>query len=168
MIKENLNHENSNFSITEIQIEAGEVMDCKGCLFELCLHYGERNACFYGGQMVKEVIPAIEESDVIIWLAPNYNDTLAANLTAVINRLTVLYRKIKFYDKKIFGIIVSGNSGSDSVAKQLIGALNINKGFFLPPNFSIHETANDPNAIYEVENIRSDAQAFSAHILRNL
>lgn len=132
MVKDNLIEMREDIDITEVQIESGEVLDCKGCLFDLCVHYGERNSCFYGGQMIKEVLPAIEECDVIVWLTPNYNDTLAANLTAVVNRLTVLYRKIKFYNKKIFGVVVSGNSGSDSVAKQLIGALNINKGFFLP------------------------------------
>ncbi len=168
MVKNNLIEMRENIDITEIQIESGEVLDCKGCLFDLCLHYGERNSCFYGGQMIKEVLPAIEECDVIVWLAPNYNDTLAANLTAVINRLTVLYRKIKFYNKKIFGIVVSGNSGSDSVAKQLIGALNINKGFFLPPNFAICETANDPNAIYGVNNIEEKAFDFAKHMLENI
>ncbi|WBW95986.1 flavodoxin family protein [Oceanirhabdus sp. W0125-5] len=168
MVKDNLIEMGENVDITEVQIESGEVLDCKGCLFQLCVHYGERNSCFYGGQMVKEVLPAIEENDVIVWLAPNYNDTLAANLTAVINRLTVLYRKIKFYNKKIFGIVVSGNSGSDSVAKQLIGALNINKGFFLPPNFAICETANDPNAIYGVENIEEKACSFAKHMLDNI
>lgn len=168
MVKSHLIHDGVPYNIREIQIENGDINDCKGCLFEHCVHFGERNSCFYGGQMVKEVLPAIEESDIIIWLAPNYNDTLSANLTAVVNRLTVLYRKIKFYKKKIFGIVVSGNSGSDSVAKQLIGGLNINKGFLLPPNFSIYETANDPNAIYKVKDIELHAKQFAEHILENL
>lgn len=153
------------YEITEIQIENGEVLDCKGCPYDACLHFGKSNACFYGGgPMVKEVLPAIEESSAIVWLCPNYNDAIAANLTAVINRLTVLYRKIRFYDKYVFGVIVSGNSGSDSIAKQLLGALNINKGFILPDNFCITATANDPNAIFDVKNVEEKASSFGKHI----
>ncbi|GAF92126.1 unnamed protein product, partial [marine sediment metagenome] len=50
---------------------------------------------------------------------------------AVINRMTVLYKRVKFGDKTLFSVVVSGNSGSDCVDKQLTGALNINKGFRL-------------------------------------
>jgi multimeric flavodoxin WrbA len=156
------------FDIKEIQIDNGKVLDCKGCSYKLCLHYGKHNSCFYGGVMVDDVLPAIEESTSVIWLCPNYNDAIAANLTATINRLTVLYHKIKFYDKTMFGVVVSGNSGSDSVAKQLIGALNLNKGFMLPPYALITETANDPKAIFNIKNIEAKAENFAKSITRNL
>ena len=116
--------------------------------------------------MVEQVIPSIENADIIIWLCPNYNDALAANLTAVINRLTVLYNKMNFYDKALYGIVVSGNSGGDSVAKQLIGALNINKGFYLPSNSILTATANDPKSIYSYPNIEAMAKEFSDKILK--
>ncbi len=64
--------------------------------------------------------------------------------------------------------MVSGNSGSDSVAKQLIGALNINKGFRLPPYFSIRAIANDPKAIFNVENIDIKSDFFSKIIINNI
>ena len=118
--------------------------------------------------MVDNVLPSIEESDSIVWLCPNYNDAIAANLTATINRLTVLYNKISFYNKSMFGVIVSGNSGSDSVAKQLIGALNLNKGFSLPPYALITETANDPKAIFNVENIEYKTKLFAKRIKESL
>lgn len=154
----------SDFSIKELQIENGEVLDCKGCSYKLCTHYAKHNKCFYGGIMVHDVLPAIEESDAIIWLCPNYNDAVAANLTAVINRLTVLYRKIDFYNKSIFSVIVSGNSGSDSISKQLIGALNINKGFRLPPYYSIMAIANDPGAIFDIPEIDERTKNFAENI----
>lgn len=158
----------SNCVIEEIHVENGTINDCRGCSFKTCLHYSKQNSCFYGGIVVEEVFPAIQRSDSIIWICPNYNDAISANLTAVINRLTALYRKISFYDKKIFGVIVSGNSGGDSVAKQLIGALNINKGFRLPPNFAIMEIANDPKSILKVESIESKAKSFAENIILNL
>ncbi|NMM62660.1 NAD(P)H-dependent oxidoreductase [Clostridium sp. P21] len=161
MVSKHLN----NFSIREIHIENGKILDCKGCSYKLCLHYGKQNKCFYGGFMVDNVLPAIEESDAVVWLCPNYNDAIAANLTAVINRITVLYNKISFYNKSMFGVIVSGNSGSDSVAKQLIGALNINKGFKLSPHAIITETANNPKSIFKVENIEFKAKDFAKHII---
>ena len=158
----------SDYNIKELQIENGEVLDCKGCSYKLCTHYGNQNKCFYGGVMVQDVLPSIEESDAIIWLCPNYNDAVAANLTAVINRLTVLYRKIDFYDKSIFAVVVSGNSGSDSISKQLIGALNINKGFRLPPYFSIMAIANDPGEIFNIPQIDERTKAFAENIKREI
>ncbi|WDC84159.1 NAD(P)H-dependent oxidoreductase [Caloramator sp. mosi_1] len=96
-------------------------------------------------------LPAIEEADAVVFICPNYNDAVSANLSAVINRITALYRRNPFYDKMLFSVIVSGNSGGDSVAKQLIGALNINKGFILPPYFAIMEIANDMGEIKKLK-----------------
>lgn len=150
-----------NWSVTELHVENGMVKDCRGCSFKECAHYSSQQGCFYGGMMIEEIYPAIESSDVLIWLAPNYNDALSANLTAVINRITALYRKMSFYDKSIYAVIVSGNSGSDSLARQLIGALCINKGFRLPPYFCIMETANDLGAIKRVLDIEQKAEVFA-------
>ena len=156
------------YDIKELQIENGEVLDCKGCSYKLCTHFGNNDKCFYGGVMVHDVLPAIEESDAIIWLCPNYNDAIASNLTAVINRLTVLYRKIDFFDKCIFAVVVSGSSGSDSISKQLIGALNINKGFKLPPYFSIMAIANDPGEIFNIPQIQETAKKFAENIRKQI
>lgn len=164
MVKENL----KGCEFDEIQIENGKIHDCKGCSFKTCLHYAKQNSCFYGGAIVESVLPSIENADTIVWLCPNYNDALSANITAMINRLTVLYRKIDFNDKNIFSIIVSGNSGSDSIAKQLIGALNINKGFRLPAGAFLLETANDPLSIFKVEGIETTAKYFAENMLHQI
>lgn len=152
-------------SICELHVENGEVLDCRGCSYKTCVHYGIKGSCFYGGAMVENIYPAIERADALIWVCPNYNDNISANLTAVINRLTALYRRISFYNKSLFAIIVSGNSGGDSVAKQLIGSLNINKGFHLPPYFALTATANDPGAIEKVPHINEKAQLFAQNIM---
>ena len=157
-----------NYNIKELQIENGEVVDCKGCAYKLCTYYGNENKCFYGGAMIHDVLPSIEEADAIIWLCPNYNDAIASNLTAVINRLTVLYRKIDFYDKTIFAVVVSGNSGSDSISKQLIGALNINKGFRLPPYFALMAIANDPGEIFNIPDINEKTKVFAENIKKEI
>lgn len=164
MVKKHLN----GYEIKQIHIENGTVRDCKGCPYKTCKHYGKHISCFYGGIMVEEIYPNVLDSDAIVWITPNYNDAVSANLTAVINRLTALFRKTKFYDKNLFGIIVSGNSGSDSVAKQLISALNMNKTFRLPPYFSIMATANDKDAILKVEDIEKKAEEFAKNIKNEL
>jgi hypothetical protein len=87
---------------------------------------------------------------------------------AVINRMTVLYKRVKFWDKTLFSIIVSGNSGSDRVAEQLLGALNINKGFRLPPYFALMATANDPGAIKKVQGIEKRAKKFAENIIKEI
>ena len=74
-------------------------------------------------------------------------------MTAFINRLTALFRTTRFYDKALFGIIVSGYSGSDLLAGQLVTALNMNKTFYLPGNFCMMETANNAGAAMKLPGI---------------
>lgn len=156
------------WNIVEKHVENGRIKDCAGCSFHTCIHYGKQKSCFYGGVMVEEIYPAIEKADSLMWICPNYNDSVSANIMAVINRITALYRQLSFYDKYIFSIIVSGNSGCDSVARQLIGALNINKGFRLPPYFALMSIANDPGSIHQVPNIESLAQNYAMNIIESI
>ena len=68
--------------------------------------------------MVEEVYPAVRRCDALVMLCANYNDALSANLTACVTRLTALFRQQRFYDKRLFGLIVSGYSGGDLLARQ--------------------------------------------------
>lgn len=164
MIKDNIKECN----IEDLNVENGTIHDCIGCSFTTCIHYSKQNSCFYGGFMVSEIIPAIKKADAVVFVCPNYNDAVSANLTAVINRTTALYRKMSFNEKYFFSVVVSGNSGSDSIAKQLIGALNINKGFRLPPYSTIMATANDPGAINSVDKIKEKAKTFAENIVNQI
>lgn len=157
-----------SIDISTIHVENGTVKDCIGCSYRTCKHFAENSRCFYGGIMVEEIYPAVLQSDAIVWICPNYNDALSANLSAVINRLTALFRKNKFYDKSFFSIIVSGNSGSDAVAKQLISALNMNKTFRLPPFFALTAVANDKGTILNVPGIEEKARHFAENIKNNI
>lgn len=160
MVRAYLSYQN----ITEFHVEEGTAIDCFGCGFETCIYYSNQKSCFYGGVITEELLPLIEESDVVVWICPNYNDALSAKLSAVINRLTVLYRRVSFREKKIYAVVVSANSGSDSVASQLVDALVINKGFQLPPNFAITALASDEGSIYKVPMIEAKAEAFAKQI----
>ena len=153
MVKQHL----TDCKIKEISLRNGSVQDCSGCPYTMCMHFSSKSNCYYGGVIVDEVYPAILECDALILLCPNYNDAVSANLCAFINRLTALFRKTRFYKKYIFGIIVSGYSGGDLVAEQLISALNMNKTFILPSRFALLETANDPSSIQKIEGIQRKA-----------
>lgn len=155
-------------AITEIGLRNGTLEDCGGCPYTMCLHYGEQGDCFYGGVMVQEVYPAIREADAVVLLCPNYNDALSANLTAAINRLTALYRAAPFTSKAVFAIVVSGYSGGDIVASQVVSALNMNKGFWLPARFCLLETANDAGTAVELPGIEERLDKFTENILRQL
>ncbi len=154
-----------DFEIKEYKIKDDKIAECKGCSFKTCMHYSEIKSCYYGGMMVDEILPAMEWADAVIWVCPNYNDAISAKLMAVINRMTVLYRRITFYDKRVFGIVVSGNSGSDLVITQLLGAVSINKGYMLPPQFGFSAIANDPLSILAVEDIGERTKAFAQNII---
>lgn len=157
MVKEELSYD----QITEFHVEEGTAVDCYGCSFNTCIYYSLHKSCFFGGVLTEELLPLIEDSDVIVWICPNYNDALSAKLTAVINRLTVLYRRVSFKNKKIYSLVVSANSGSDSVASQLIDALVINKGFQLPPKFALTALASEEGSIYKVPSIEEEVKVFA-------
>ena len=150
----------TDFQITEIGLRNGTVSDCSGCPYTMCLHFGEQGGCFYGGVMQDEVYPAVRAADALVLLCPNYNDALSANLTAFINRLTALFRQSRFYDKRLYGLIVSGYSGGDLIARQLISALNMNKSFYLPPRFCMLETANEKGSLVRLPGVAERGAAF--------
>ena len=156
------------FEITEVGLRNGTLVDCSGCPYTMCLHFGEQGGCFYGGVMVEEVYPAIREADAVVLLCPNYNDALSANLTAFINRLTALFRQTRFYDKALFALVVSGYSGGDILARQLISGMNMNKSFYLPGNFALLETANDPGQALQCPGIGDKIAAFARTIRQTL
>lgn len=154
--------------ITEIGLRNGTLEDCAGCPYTACLHFGERGSCFYGGTMVQEVYPAIRGADGVVLLCPNYNDALPANLTAAVNRLTALYRAAPFDRTAVFALVVSGYSGGDLVASQVVSAMNMNKGFWLPPGFCLLETANDPGAAARLPGIGERMEAFAKNIVAGI
>ena len=150
--------------IREISLRNGSMLDCRGCSYEECLHYGENAGCFYGGIMTEQVYPAVLGCDALVMICPNYNDAVGANLTAFINRLTSIFHAHDFSSKRVYALVISGYSGGDIVAEQVIGALNFNKAFILPGRFCMVETANDPKSILSVEDIDAKALAFAEHI----
>ena len=156
------------FIYTEIGLRNGTLSDCSGCPYTMCLHFGEKGGCFYGGLMQQEVYPAVRRCQGVVMLCPNYNDALSANLTAFINRLTALFRQTRFYDKALFALVVSGYSGSDLVARQLISAMNMNKSFYLPGRFALLETANDPGEAMGLPGVRDRLDRFADHMLEVL
>ncbi len=153
-----------NIEVNEINLGNGNILDCHGCSYKTCKYLGQQSRCYYGGIIVEEVYPAILNTDSILFLCPNYNDMLTANIVATINRLTALYRKTKFYEKSIFSIIVSGYSGGDALAKQLISSLNMNKTFRLPPNFSVSITANHKGDVHRIPDIHTISKDFAKKI----
>ncbi len=93
---------------------------------------------------------------------------LEAPLRAFVNRMTALFTTHRFYDKQLFGVVISGYSGSDIVAEQLISGLNMNKTFALPADSAILETANAPQEILHSEGIEQRAENFAYNMKRNL
>ena len=165
MVKEGLQIDKDDaLDYQEISIRNGDIVDCRGCGFDTCKHFGESGECFYGGLMVEQVYPAILACDALVLVCPNYNDSVGANMMAMFNRLTALFYNNSFSEKKLFALIVSGYSGGELLAEQIIGAMNCNKGFQLPPHFAMLETANDPGSIEASEGIVERARIFANEI----
>lgn len=155
-------------NIQEIALRNGSVVDCSGCPYKMCKHFGENLDCYYGGVIVEEVYPAILNCDGLILLCPNYNDAISANLSAFINRLTALFNQVQFYDKYLFGLVVSGYSGGDIVAEQLLSSLSMNKTFILPARFAMLQTANGPGSIERLPDLEQRAEEFACNMLKHM
>ena len=148
----------------EISLQNGTITDCRGCSYKACLHYAQNDTCFYGGAIPEQVLPAIRDCDAMLFLCPNYNDAVSANLMALFNRMTSLLQYHDLYEKYLFGIVVSGYSGSDLVAQQLLGAMCFNKTAILPPRFCLAQTAHDPGSARRMAGIEDRLRRFAAHI----
>lgn len=150
--------------VREIQLLNGTIQDCRGCGYQACLHYAEHNTCFYGGMVAEEVLPAIREADLLLFLCPNYNDALSANLVALINRMTALVLKQDLSDTYLAAVVVSGYSGGDLVARQLLGAMSLNRGCALPPDFCLMQTAHDPGDALKAFGVDELIDRFAARL----
>ena len=64
--------------------------------------------------------------------------------------------------------MVSGYSGGDIVARQLVAAMNMNKSFYLPPRFALIETANDPGEALTLPGVGERLDDFAARIRSTL
>ena len=154
--------------IHEISLINGAIFDCRGCSYKTCSHFARQNSCFYGGVITNDVYPAINECDALLLLCPNYNDSMSANILAFINRLTSVVVYNNLYEKQLYAVIVSGYSGSDIIAQQVLGALCLNKTFALPPRFCLMQTANNPGDAMQAEGITQRIDAFAEQMLITL
>lgn len=154
--------------ITEISLKNGTIHDCRGCSYRTCLHFAENGGCFYGGTISETVLPAIRDSNVMLFLCPNFNDAVGANISALFNRLTSLLLQSELYDKYLLGIVVSGYSGGDLVARQLLGAMCLNKTAMLPPRFCLFRTANDLPTAQAAPDVIQCLQEFADHIRQTI
>ena len=152
------------FSVRIMSLRNGTIEDCRGCSYKVCTHFASKGACFYGGSIATEVIPAVLASDILLLLLPNYNDAVGANIMAFINRMTSLHVSGALSGKTLFALVVSGYSGGDLVAEQAMGALCLNKSFLLPPRFCLLETANDPGEVLRLPGVAERVSAFAARI----
>ncbi len=152
-------------AVREMPLLNGTVHDCRGCGYHACLHFAQNDTCFYGGAISEEVLPAVRDSDVLFFLCPNYNDALGANLMALINRMTGLVLQQDLGGKLLAAVTVSGYSGGDLVARQLLGAMCLNRGVILPARFCLFQTAHDPGDAMKADGIGARAAQF-AHALQ--
>lgn len=61
--------------------------------------------------------------------------------------------------------MVSGYSGSDLVAQQLLGTMCFNKTAILPGRFCLMQTAHDPGSVRKVSGIGRRMAQFAQHMV---
>lgn len=168
MVRQKLNDQGFKPIIVELDFSGQYIDDCSACSFERCLAFGQINSCLHQDQVSRELYSALQQASDVVWLAPNYNDALSGRLSSIINRLSAPYRQNPFYDKRTHSIVVSGNSGCNSVHSQLIGALTVNKGFLLPPKATLSAIANDPRDVLSYPHIEELAERFALNLCNQI
>jgi len=158
----------ADIEVSEISLQDGEVKDCRGCAYATCLELGKQKTCFFKDLITEKIYPALTECDALVLVSPNYNDAPTAYIMAFMNRLTALLRGNHLISKQLFAVIVSGYSGGDLVANQLIRTLNMNRPFILPSRFALFETANNPGEIKEIPGIEKLASEFAENIRKQI
>lgn len=138
----------------------GQIFDCFGCSWQRCTKEG----CPQTDVLKSEIYDELISADAVLLLAPNLNDAIGPDLAAFINRLTYLGNRQLLSEKLAYAIIVSGYSGGDLLARQILNALCLNKGFRLPPYFASLETANRPRDILIRDGVEMRAASFARHI----
>ena len=145
------------FQVRTLSLRNGTIEDCRGCSFKICSHYANKGACFYGGSIAQEVLPAVRDCDALLLLLPNYNDSVGANIMAFINRLTSLHVNNELSGRRLYAIVVSGYSG--------ILNFEIPAEQDKPVSLEyIRKTSNDPGEILTQPGIRDRAAAFARRL----
>lgn len=157
-----------DMDIRELVLSRGAIYDCNGCGHTACVHFAEQESCFYGGLLPDAVFPAIRDADALMLLCPNYNDAPGAHFAALINRLNALILRGAPMEKDLFAVVVSGYSGGDIVAEQLLDGFCLNKGFSLPPRFALFETANDPGEALSAPGVQARLDAYAGELRNQL
>lgn len=147
-----------------LNLGKGNIADCRGCGYQACVSRG----CPDRDLMVERGFSEVAKADALMILAPNLNDGLGPDLVAFINRLTHSANIGQITSQWLYAIIVSGYSGSDLLARQLLNAFCLNKGFRLPPYFAAMITANRPRSILERDGIEQVAETFAQQIAATL
>ncbi len=152
-------------AVETLSMQEAPIYDCYGCSYTACAHFATQSSCYYGGVLPEKVFPAIAECDALLFLCPNYNDAPGAHFLALNNRINALLLRAAPLGKPLYAVVVSGYSGGDIVARQLLGGFCLNKGFSLPPRFCLLETANDPGSALHLSGIYDRIDAFCRGML---
>ncbi len=152
-------------AVETLSMQEGPLYECYGCSYTACAHFATQSSCYYGGVLPEKVFPALGDCDALLMLCPNYNDAPGAHFLALNNRINALLLRGAPLNKPLYAVVVSGYSGGDIVARQLLGGFCLNKGFSLPPRFCLLETANDPGSALRLPGIADRIDAFARGML---
>ncbi len=82
--------------------------------------------------------------------------------------MTGLLLQKPLYDKYLYAIVVSGYSGGDLVARQILGALCLNKTMMLPPISASSRPPTTPAPPLSAPGVEERMEAWAQDILSTI
>lgn len=141
---------------------------CNDCDHRRCAHYGENQSCFYGGSLPMPWTNCLQEADALLMLCPSMHNSLHSLSLGFLQQLSSLFMQCAFREKAVFALGVTPYASGDMLANQLIATLCLDYSFYLPPHFSLIETAKDPLEAISREGIEEKLDQFAHSILQLL
>lgn len=155
-------------SMEEISLRKQTIHACHQCNIHRCDHFQPQANCFYGSALSEDALLHLAETDALLLVCQNYHNGLHPQLTAFLQQISALMSPKLFPTKALYAVVVSPYSGGDMVVKQILTTLSLDGSFYVPPKFSMLETASQPMEALGLSGIETRLDEFSHEILKTL
>ncbi len=152
----------------EICLSGDTVGECNDCVNRNCRRFIPDAPCFYGSALKQEEMLALNQCDALLVVAPFVEHSIHSSLLGFIQQLATLFSPAQIREKALFSLVLTETWGGEMVVAQLISALSMAQGFYLPAPFALVETEQDTAELFSNEETVARLDQFAHGIIQLL